>query len=71
MTTLEHTLTSKNAPVQGVHALIAEISPTSMAITLLIIALGFFVTWMVRRIYQQRDLQHKVPNWMNVLMRMT
>ena len=71
MTTLEHTLTSKNAPMQGVHALIAEISPTSMAITLLIIALGFFVTWMVRRIYQQRDLQHKVPNWMNVLMRMT
>ena len=71
MTTLEHTLNSKNAPVQGVHALIAEISPTSMAITLLIIALGFFVTWMVRRIYQQRDLQHKVPNWMNVLMRMT
>ncbi|MBP6295016.1 MAG: mechanosensitive ion channel [Hydromonas sp.] len=71
MTTLEHTLTSKNAPVQGVHALIAEISPTSMAITLLIIALGFFVTWMVRRIYRQRDLQHKVPNWMNVLMRMT
>ena len=57
--------------MQGVHALIAEISPTSMAITLLIIALGFFVTWMVRRIYQQRDLQHKVPNWMNVLMRMT
>ncbi|MBS1174922.1 MAG: mscK [Burkholderiaceae bacterium] len=71
MTTLEHTLTSKNAPVQGVHALIAEISPTSMAITLLIIALGFFVTWVVRRVYQQRDLQHKVPNWMNVLMRMT
>lgn len=71
MQTIEQNLTSEQAPVHGVQALIAEISPTSMAITLLIVALGFFVTWVVRRVYQQRDLQHKVPNWVNVLMRMT
>ena len=72
MSILEQVLTDQtNTPVQGVRALIAELSPTSLAITLLIIALGFLVTWAVRRVYQQRDLQRKVPNWVNGLMRMT
>ncbi len=71
MSNLEQTLILDDTPVQGLRALWAEISPTSMVITVLIVALGFSLTWLVRRLFAQRDLQHKVPNWVNVLMRMT
>ena len=71
MSTIEQTISTTDAPVQGLHALWAEISPTSLAITALMLALAYGVTWWVRRIFQQKDLHHRVPNWVNILMRMT
>ncbi len=70
MNDIEKKLSEQALGVNGVGELIAQITPTSMAITALIIALGYGITWWVKRIFQERDLQHKVPNWVNIVMRM-
>ena len=70
MTGIEQTLSKQAPAVNGVNELLAQITPTSMAVTALIIVLGYGITWWVKRIFSERDLQHKVPNWVNILMRM-
>lgn len=69
MTGIEETLNKQAPAVNGVSELLAQISPTSVAVTALIVALGYGITWWVKRIFRERDLQHKVPNWVNILMR--
>ena len=70
MTGIEEKLSKQAPTVNGMGELLAQITPTSMAVTALIVVLGYGITWWVKRIFRQRDLQHKVPNWVNILMRM-
>ena len=67
MTGIEEKLSKQAPTVNGMGELLAQITPTSMAVTALIVVLGYGITWWVKRIFRQRDLQHKVPNWVNIL----
>ena len=56
MTGIEQTLSKQAPAVNGVNELLAQITPTSMAVTALIIVLGYGITWWVKRIFSERDL---------------
>ena len=67
---IEHDLTKKTPSVRNFNQLLEQITPTSISVTLLIIVAGYGLSWLVKRIFQARDLQHRVPNWVNVSVRM-
>ena len=50
--------------------LLAQITPTSVAVTVGIILLAFIISKWIKSVFQNKDLQHRVPNWVNILMRM-
>ena len=56
--------------MDGVSQLLAQITPTSVAVTGGIILLAFIISKWVKSVFQKKDLQHRVPNWVNILMRM-
>ena len=70
MTKIEQTLVEQAPAVDGVSQLLAQITPTSISVTLLIVLMAYGITAWVKHVFRQKDLQHKVPNWVNIVMRM-
>ena len=67
---IEQSIAKQTPTVNGVNQLLAQITPTSVAVTVGIVLLAFALSKWVKYIFQKKDLQHKVPNWVNILMRM-
>ena len=70
MTAIEQSLAEQAPAVDGVSQLLAQITPTSVAVTVGIILLAFIISKWIKSVFQNKDLQHRVPNWVNILMRM-
>ena len=60
---IEQSIAKQTPTVNGVNQLLAQITPTSVAVTVGIVLLAFALSKWVKYIFQKKDLQHKVPNW--------
>ncbi len=62
---------NKPAPtVHGFREMFAQMTPATVLITVVIVVAAYAITWAVKRFFCQNRYKGKVPNWLNILMKM-